>query len=450
MKNKKQIDMINGNIVSNMIAFAFPIMISDLLHMFYTAADTIVVGKFAGEIPLAAVGATSSLTYMFIALFEGLSLGANVVVAKAIGENNKEKIKRAVHTSAMICLVGGVLITSLATIFSRRALELMATPSSIIDYSALYMRIYFSGIIFTLVFNFGSAVLRANGETKKPMYFQMLSGILNVILNLFFVVALKMTVEGVAIATVISQAVAATLTVITLTNSQDDIQLCFKDIAYHSKETLEIIKVGVPAGIQGMAFSLTNLVVQSSLNSFDSSIIIAGNTAANNIENFVYIGVMGFETAVLTFSSQCIGAKRYDRLKKIFRTGIVLVVVSMSAIGLTINLLNTPLLSLYTDSVQVIEAGKVRLFYVTGFLWLNGIIDVESSTFRAMGYSALSAALLLGGIIGVRLIWLLTIFPLHRTLQYLYLCFPISWIITALVNGTGVMVVYNKLIKQNN
>lgn len=445
MASKRNIDMINGPILPNMIRFAIPIMLSDLLHMFYVAADTIVVGKFAGEIPLAAVGATSSLCFMFVALFEGLSLGVNVLVAIAIGKQDKEMSSRTVHTAALMCLVCSLVITSLALLFSKNLLMIMQTPSNIIDYSAKYMRIYFAGIVFTLVFNFGAAILRANGETKKPMIYQVISGVLNVVLNLFFVIVLKMTVEGVALATIIAQSIAATLIVSTLLKEEGYIKFEPKKIAFHKRETLEIIKVGVPAGLQGMAFSLTNLVVQSSINSFDSSIIIAGNTAANNIENFVYIGVTGFEAGVLTFTSQCMGANRKDRVMKIFSTGIVLVIVGMGIIGLFANIFNTTLLSLYTDNLEVISYGKYRLLYVTGFLWLNGIIDVESNSMRATGFSSVPAILMLVGIIGVRVIWLLTVFPQFKTLTMLYICFPISWFVTILIDGIALVHFYKKL-----
>lgn len=444
--SSRRIDMINGPIVTNMIRFAIPIMLADLLHMFYIAADTIVVGKFAGEIPLAAVGATSSLCYMFVALFEGLSLGVNVVVAKSIGKKDSDMAFRAVHTSALICIVGSLIITTLALLFSRQLLSFMSTPDTIIDLSVKYMRIYFSGIIFTLIFNFGSAILRANGETRRPMIYQVISGILNVILNLFFVIVLKMTVEGVALATVIAQSLAAILTLKSLLNERGFISLDLKKIAYYKEETLEIIKVGVPAGLQGMAFSLTNLVVQSSINSFDSSIIIAGNTAANNIENFVYIGVTGFESAVLTFTSQCIGAGRKDRVLQIFKRGLALVIISMGLISVFANIFNSTLLSFYTDNPEVVEMGKYRLLYVTGFLWLNGVIDVESNSMRAIGYSVIPATLMLVGIIGVRVIWLLGVFPIYRTLSSLYICFPISWSVTIIINAIAMFIIYKKVI----
>ncbi|MDO4198344.1 MAG: MATE family efflux transporter [Erysipelotrichaceae bacterium] len=447
MFRKRNIDMLNGNIAGNMLMFALPIMVSDMLHMFYTAADTIIVGKFAGEIPLAAVGSTGSLCFLFVALFEGLSLGVNVVIARAIGEDDKDKVYRAVHTSAVICLAGGILLSVIAIIFSRSFLSLMSTPSSIIDLSTLYMRIYFGGIIFTLIFNFGSGALRAHGETRKPMIFQVIGGVLNIILNLIFVIIFKMSVAGVALATVMSQAAAAFLTVITLMNEDTSIRFYPEKMAYYHEETMEIVKVGLPAGITGIAFSLTNLIVQSSINSFDSSVIIAGNTAANNLENFVYIGIMGFESAVLTFSSQCYGARKYERIKKIFWTGMFMGVVSMGLIGLCCNIFNTPLLYLYTDNADVVEAGKLRLLYVSGFLFLNGIINIQTNSMRAVGYSSTPAIITLVGIIGVRVIWLSTFFPMHRALEVVYLCFPISWAITAIINGIALAIVHHRVLK---
>ena len=331
--------------------------------------------------------------------------------------------------------VSGLFLTVVGFFASRPLLTLMSTPSDIIDLSELYMRIYFVGTFFMLIYNFGSAILRAKGDTKRPLYFLCISGVTNVVLNLLFVIVFQMSVAGVAWATVISQAISAALVCLALIGDKDSTHLDFKKLGIDVPMAWDIIKIGVPAGIQGMVFSLSNVVVQSSINSFNSSAIVAGNSAAANVESFVYIGMSAFSQACITFTSQNIGAKNYKRVKDIFKTTMLLSIVGASALGFIVWYFGDFFLGLYTSEPAVIEAGMVRLFWVAMLLVLNGILDVFVCSLRGMGYSTMPTILMIVGICGVRLTWLLTIFPLHRSLEVIYMCFPLSWTVTSIILG---------------
>ncbi len=427
------IDMVNGPLLKNIFIFSVPLMFTNFLQMLFNAADTIVVGKFAGQQALAAVGATGSIIFLLTAVFNGLGMGANVVIAKLMGSQEKEKVSQAVHTSLCIALFGGVFLAIAGQFFSRFMLNVMSTPQDIIGLSELYMRIYWIGMIFALIYNFSSAVLRSKGDTKRPLYFLTVSGILNVVLNLFFVIVLKLSVAGVALATMISQAVAAFLVLFVLMREKDETRFEFRKLRMNWGLALDIVKIGIPAGIQGMMFSISNVVIQSSINSFDSSVIVAGNSAAANVENFVYIGMMAFTQATITFTSQNVGAKNYQAIRKIVKVTLFLVIVSSTVLGVAVYLAGPLVLSLYTNDPEVIDVGMTRLLYVATMLVLNGVLDVFVSSLRGMGYSTMPTILMVIGICGVRLLWLWTVFPAHRTLETIYLCFPISWIITSVI-----------------
>lgn len=443
------VDMLNGPLLPNIWAFSVPLMLTNLLQMLFQAADTVVVGRFAGQQALAAVGATGSLCFLLIALFNGLSMGSNVLIARYIGAGNYEKIEKSVHTSIAMSLYCGLFLVVVGFFMSRPMLELMSTPSDIIEMSELYMRIYFVSAFFGLIYTFGSSILRSKGDTRRPLFFLFASGTVNVILNLLFVIVFQMSVAGVALATVISQVLAAALVCITLIRESDATHLDLRKLHIDRSMALEIIRIGVPAGLQGMAFSLSNVVVQSSINSFGSSVIVAGNSASNNIENFVYIGMSAFTQACITFTSQNVGAKNLRRVKSIFNHSMVLTTLSAMLMGFLVWFFGEFLLSFYTNDPAVVEAGMLRLFWVSMFLFLNGVLDVFVSSMRGMGYSSLPTIVMLAGICGVRLIWLLLIFPLHRTLVTIYLCFPLSWTITSIVLGFIWLYCYRHMMRTN-
>ncbi|MBQ7888492.1 MAG: MATE family efflux transporter [Erysipelotrichaceae bacterium] len=447
LKKTQSIDMIHGPLLKNIWIYSVPLMATNFLQMLFNAADTVVVGRFAGEQALAAVGATGSLCFLLISLFNGLSMGSNVLIARYIGAQDHDKIEKAVHTSITLAAVSGILLTGIGYFLSRPLLEMMSTPSDIIGLSELYMRIYFVGTFFGLIYNFGASILRAKGDTKRPLYFLCISGITNVVLNMIFVVFFHMSVAGVAIATVISQAVSTVMVCKTLMEEKDATRLDFKKLGIDLSMVWNIVKIGVPAGIQGMVFSLSNVVVQSSINSFDSSTIVAGNSAGANVENFVYIGMMAFTQACITFTSQNIGAKNYGRVKEIFKTTMILDMIAALSMGFIVWYFGDFFLGFYTSEPAVVEAGMSRLFWVALFLVLNGILDVFVCSMRGMGYSTLPTAVMIVGICGVRLTWLWTVFPMHRTLDVIYMCFPISWTITSIIQGFFWVYCHNKLLK---
>lgn len=440
-------DLIRGSLLKNIILFALPLMVMNLLQMMFNAADSIIVGKFAGENYLAAVGVTASLIFLFVSLFQGLATGTNVVVAREIGAGNDEAITRACRTSFVIGLWGGLFLTVAVYLLAPVLLALMDTPTEIIDYSVAYLRIYFMGAVFVLNYNFGSAILRAKGDTRRPLYFLAISGVTNVLLNYVFVVFFSLNVYGVALATVISQALSCVLVLLSLSKEADSTRFAISELSFDGAMALQLVRIGIPAGIQGVAFSFTNVVIQSSLNSFDSANIIAGNTAANNMENFIYIGMMAFNNATITFTSQFMGAKRYDRLLPVLFITLFLNMLSSIVVSGIVYYHGSFFLAFFTDSPEVIAYGMVRLFYVGLFLFLNGALDVLSSAMRGMGYSFTPTVIMMAGIIGIRLFWLWTYFPSHPYLEVVYQCFPISWLFTVFIDILVYIYIYRKVVK---
>ncbi len=444
----RSVDMVNGPLLQNMLLFSVPLMLTNLLQMMFNAADTVVVGRFAGQQALAAVGSTGSLCGLIISLFNGLSVGSNVLIARYLGSGDHDKIEKSVHTSMTMAMICGVFLTVIGFFASKPMLQMMATPADIIDLSELYMRIYFVGTFFMLIYNFGAAILRSKGDTKRPLFFLCVSGITNMVLNLVFVVVFEMSVAGVALATVISQALAALLVCITLVKEIDSTHLDFKRLGIDGPMALDIIRIGVPAGLQGVVYSISNVVVQSSINSFGSSAIVAGNSAANNVENFVYIGMGAFTQACITFTSQNVGANNLGRVKDIYKQSMFLTVASSVVIGFLAWYFGEFFLGFYTTDAAVIEAGMVRLLWVTMPLVLNGILDVFVCSMRGMGYSSMPTILMLVGICGVRLTWLWTVFPAHRSLDVIYMCYPLSWTVTSAILGILWVRCYRDMMKK--
>ncbi len=435
MRRQYHLDMTQGNLWKNIFLFSIPLMLTNCLQMIFNAADTIVVGKFSGEIALAAVGATSSVIFLLISLFNGLAVGTNIVVSKYIGARNNQKTSLSVHTSIFLSISFGLLLTVIGIAFAKPLLIFMNTPENLLYFSIQYMRIYFGGILFTIVYDFATAILRSAGDTKRPLYYLAIAGALNVILNLLFVIVFHMGVSGVAIATVISQGVSAFLTIYTLMHENDAIQLRIKEIKLDVDIAEEILKIGVPAGVQGLVFSFSNVVVQSSLNSFHDSNLIAGNSAALNLENFVYIGIDSFNKATSTFTAANVGSSNVKQIKKILWTTMLLDVCSGFLISFILYFNGNLFLSMYTNSNEVIFDGMYRLSFVTLLLPIQGIGDSFIASSRGMGYSSIPTFVMLAGICGVRLIWLFTVFTSIHSLTSLYLCFPISWTITGILEG---------------
>lgn len=443
-----EIDMCNGPIFGKIVAFAVPLMLSGILQLLFNAADIIVVGRFAGSESLAAVGSTSSLINLLVNVFIGLSIGANVLVAQFYGAQRRKDLEETVHTAMLLAALGGVFLIVLGVALADPLLEMMGTPEDVLPLAALYMKIYFVGMPVTLVYNFGSAILRAVGDTRRPLYFLLTAGIINVVLNLIFVIQFSMGVAGVALATVISQCVSAALIVQCLVRSDAPYRLR-RDRLKMTPEKLGLIaKIGLPAGLQGAIFSISNVLIQSSVNSF-GSVAMAGNTAAANIEGFVYTSMNAVYQTALSFTSQNFGAKKFDRMTKILLYCLGLV----TAVGLVLGggavLLGRPLLGIYSSDPQVIQYGINRLRIISGPYFLCGIMDTMVGGLRGIGYSVIPMLVSLTGACAFRVVWIFTFFAMNRTLQTLYLSYPVSWTITFTTHVICYILIRRRLAKRN-
>lgn len=442
----KNMDMLNGNLLKKIWIFTVPLWISGILQLLFNACDLMVVGSFAGEDSLAAVGSTSSITALIVNLFIGISIGANVVVARCIGSKDYKKCEKVVHTSILFSLIAGVFLMLVGIIGARLLLELMDTPNDIIDKAVLYLQLYFGGMIFYMLYNFGAAVLNAKGETKKPLYYLTLAGVINVILNLFFVIVLDMNVAGVAIATVTSQAVSAFLVIRNLIKSEDYVKLNIKNLRIDGESLKEIIYIGLPSGINSCLFSISNVVIQKTINSF-GSVVVAGNSASININSFIHTSMGAFCKACITFTSQNYGAGKLDNCKKAMWYSMSYAMGIGIALGLIAYFLATPLLGLYTDNSEAIKYGTIRLAIVgvTSFVCMIG--DIFVAGLKGFGKSIMPMCMSIVGVVGVRLIWIWTVFAANPTLKTLYISYPISWIITGIAQGISYFIVFNKLKK---
>lgn len=448
-QKKYEMDMCSGSILKKMLMFTLPLMLSSILQLLFNAADIVVVGRFAGDNSLAAVGSTTALINLLTNLFVGLSIGANVTAARNYGGKREDALSRTVHTAVTISIISGVILTVIGVVGTKEMLRLMSTPDEIIDLAADYLRIYFAGITATTIYNFGSALLRAIGDTKRPLYYLLAAGAVNVVLNLLFVIVFKMDVSGVALATIISESLSAFLVIRCLMRETGAIKLELKKLRVHKAELISIIRIGLPAGFQGIVFALSNVVIQSSVNLF-GNIVVAGNSAAANIEGFVYMAMNSFYQATLSFMSQNFGAGEYKRLNKILACGELCVVAVGLVLGNAAVLFGNQLLSIYSDSPEVIAAGMVRLHYISKVYFLCGIMDVLVGALRGIGYSVLPMVVSLLGACGLRLLWIATVFqiPEFHKVEVVYLSYAITWIITAGVHFLCYVIVRKKVTKK--
>ncbi len=427
-----EIDMTNGPLLGKIVRFAIPLALAGILQLLFNAADIVVAGRFAGSQALAAVGSTGALNMLIVNLFMGLSVGVNVLVARFYGGQSFRDLKETVHTAILTALVCGVLLVFIGAGLSRPLLTLMGTPADVIDQSVLYMRIVFAGMPAMMLYNFGAAILRAVGDTQRPLYFLLISGVINVILNLFCVIVLRMGVAGVAVATVVSQCISAVLVILCLIRSNAPYQLDLKALRIHKGKLLQMTKIGVPAGIQGAMFSLSNVVIQSTVNSF-GSIAMAGGTAAGNIEGFVFTAEDAFAQAALSFTGQNYGAKKFSRINKVLLDCILLVSSVGIVLGGTVYLLSKPLLGIYSTDPQVVEYGTQRMFMVALPHFICGAMGVFTGVLRGLGSSVTPMLITVFGTCVLRVAWVYTIFPLNPTWQMLFLSYPISWLVTGLI-----------------
>lgn len=446
---KYEIDMCHGPLLGKILVFYIPLMLSGILQLLFNAADIIVVGQFAGNESLAAVGSTGALINLIINLFIGLSVGANVLVARYYGANQQTELKEMVQTAIATSVISGILLMFVGFFVAKPALTLMGTPDDVIGQSVLYMRIYFAGMPFMMAYNFGAAVLRAVGDTKRPLYYLLIAGIVNVILNLIFVIYFSMHVAGVATATVISQAISAVLVIRCLLKTDSVYKLELKGIRISMDKLGKMFKIGLPAGVQGALFSISNVLIQSSVNSF-GSVAMAGNTAGSNIEGFVYTSMNAFYQSAISFCGQNYGAKEYKRVGKALFICEVLVILVGLLLGNGAYLAGGTLLKLYSSDPEVISYGILRMRYISVIYFLCGMMDVMVGGLRGIGYSIMPMLVSLTGACLFRIVWIYTIFQEVRTLPCLYISYPISWILTFSVHLICFLIVYKKLFRKSS
>ena len=428
-KNKYEIDMCNGTIMDKLISFSVPLILSGILQLLFNAVDIIVVGRFSGSQALAAVGSTTALINIFTNLFIGISLGANVLAARFYAAQKDKEMSETVHTAIMLALISGVVMLFVGIFFARGALELMGTPDDVIGQSTLYMRIYFAGMPFFMLYNYGAAILRAVGDTKRPLLFLIVSGVVNACLNLFLVIAFHLGVAGVAIATVTAQGISCALVLRCLQRSQASYQLRFRDLKIRGCYVQQIFQVGLPAGIQSTVINFSNALLQSSINSF-GSIAMAGYTAANNLFGFLYVSTNSITQACMSFTSQNYGVGKWKRMDRVLFDCIILSVVVMLTLGGGMYFFGPEVLKIYTTNPRVISCGMEVLTYTTLTYFLCGIMDLLPGALRGMGYSSVPMILSIIGTVGTRIVWIFGIFPNHRSLDILFISYPVSWMIT--------------------
>lgn len=445
-KRNYEIDMCNGPLLKKMLIFTIPLILTGVLQLMFNAADIIVLGNFAGKEALAAVGSTGPLINLMVNIFMGLSVGTNVAVAKYYASENKKELSDCIHTSIAVSIISGAFISILGVLLARPMVELMGTPDDVLAGSTLYIRIYFCGMLFNMVYNFGSSILRAIGDTRRPLYFLSIAGIINVILNLIFVVFFRMGVAGVAIATVASQLVSCVLIIRCLLLSDSIWKMSIKKLKISKDKLFEVMKIGLPAGIQGSLFSISNVIIQSSINSF-GSVVMAGNAAAGNLEGFVYIAMNAIYQTSITFTSQNMGARKYHRVNKILWLCISIVTIIGVVLGGSFYLFSHQLLSIYNSDPAVIAIGKERMLYVCLPYFICGIMDVMVGQLRGIGYSITPMIVSLLGVCASRIIWIYTIFAQHHTLFMLLITYPLSWTLTASIHLISYFILFKRKIK---
>ena len=450
-KTKKYtIDMCEGPILKKLLLFVLPLIASSLLQLFFNAADVIIVGKFAGDNALAAVGSNGSIINLLTNVFIGLSVGANVLVARYSGAKKEDELRKVVHTAMTVSVLGGAVLTFVGLFAARQVLILMQSPMEVIDLSTLYIRIYFLGMPATMAYNFGAAILRGVGDTKRPLYYLTFAGVVNVVLNFILVAFFHMDVAGVAIATIISQYISAALVVKCLMEEEGAFRLEKKYLGVDIDVLKRIVKIGLPAGLQGSLFSLSNVVIQSSVNSF-GAVVVAGNSAASNIEGFVYVAMHAFCQAVTAFISQNLGAGKYERIHKIVISAQVAVLIIGGGLGNLAYIFGEPLLHLYTDNPAVIIAGMKRLSIISVTYALCGMMDNMVGALRGLGNSVLPMIVSLVGACGLRLAWILIFFQMEQfhTIETVYIAYPFTWGLTLCVHVICYLIVWKK-IKRNS
>lgn len=433
-RRSHEMDMTSGSILPKLLLFSIPLMLSSILQLLFNAADVVVVGRFEGENALAAVGSNGALINLIVNVFMGLSIGSNVIIARYFGASKYKETTDAVHTTIALSLIGGIFFGIFGFIFARTFLIWMGSPAEVLPLATLYLKIYFIGMPFNMLYNFGAAVLRAVGDTQRPLIYLTLSGVINVVLNLIFVAVFGLGVAGVALATIISQAISSILVLLCLIRSDGAIHVDLRKLRVNLDQVVQIAKIGIPAGLQGMFFSLSNVLIQSTVNSF-GNIIMAGNSVSANLEGFHYTAMNAMYQSAITFTSQNVGAHKHKRIRKI----CVLSVLAVSVIGILIGILfyvfRTPLISLYSTDPEVMAAASNRLILFSATYFLCGIMDVLCGALRGLGNTMAPMIVSVLGACAFRIFWIYCILPFNHTLSMLYLSYPVSWVITGGVHA---------------
>ncbi len=446
---QREIDMLNAPFFKKLLLFAIPIMFTGLLQIIYNAADVIVVGRFAGKEALAAVGSTGSLVNLILNLFIGLATGTGVVTANLIGAGNADGLKKNVHTAMLLSIFCGFFVGIFGFFASRYFLIWMGSPSDVIDLSDLYLKIYFMGAPASLVYNFGAAIVRSNGDTKRPLIILGATGLINVLLNLLLVIVFHLDVAGVAIATIVAQYISAVAILRILIKLPNACRLNIKELKIDAPSLKKIVQIGIPAGIQGMMFSISNVLIQSTVNSFGSA-VIAGNSAGSNADNIAWVCMNAFSQAAMTFSSQNMGAKKHENIGKIYWRCQALAVAVTVIISLLMLAFPTQIIGLFSKDAEVIQIGAVRIKYILSVYFLAAIMDVAACQIRGMGHSLSAMFITLVGTCAFRVLWIYVVFPLNPVLPTLYLSYAASWIVTFVALHANYIIAIKKLGKNND
>lgn len=447
---RKEIDMLHGPLAWPLVTYAIPIMLTSILQLLFNAADLVVVGAYCGSMSVAAVGATGAITNLIVNLFIGLSVGAGVAVAHGIGSQERQQVSDTVHTAVPLALVSGVFLTVLGVGFSRKILQAMGTPEEVLSLAATYMEIYFLGITFNMVYNFCAAMLRAAGDTRTPLVILTAAGVLNVILNIVFVKYLGRNVDGVAMATTISEALSAFAILWVMARRTDSVRLCFKKLRFRAEPLGKMLRIGIPAGIQSCMFSLSNVLLQSAVNSF-GAVAVSGNAAVANLEGFMYVIENSFHQTAVNYVGQNCGAMQYGRVKKVTWLCLGYATIAGLLFGSLMCVFAPQLLSLYiTDSQEAIQIGVARMFVDILPYFIFGLQDVLTGALRGIGASFTSMILTVLGICGVRVLWIYTVFQIPRfhNQTMLYVSYPVSWFVTLIVQLAAFLIVFGRLQKK--
>ena len=439
-----EMNMCEGPLVWKMLVFTLPLMFSGILQLLFNAADTVVVGRYAGKEALAAVGSTTALINLMINLFMGLSVGANMLVSRYYGAGKEKDIQETVHTSIAVAALAGILLAVVGNVFAKPLLLWMGSPEDVIDLATLYVRIYFAGMPINLVYNFGAAILRAVGDTKRPLYYLTAAGVINVLLNLLFVIVFDMSVAGVALATVLAQVVSVVLLLNCMCKMEGCCRLEFRKLGIHKEKFVQLLRTGLPAGLQGSVFSFSNVLIQSAINSF-GSVAMAGASAASNVEGFTYVAMNSFQQTALCFTSQNLGGGKFERIPKVFRNSLLMVSVVGIVMGGGSYLLGEDLLGIFSSDAQVVAYGVERMAWTSLPYFLYGVLDVLVGMLRGLGYAMVPMVVSVIGICGLRILWIMTVFPQFHTLPVLYSSYLSTWIITGSALAISYMVIWKNM-----